>query len=170
MKRITYGLSALVLGLLLATALAPQTVKAQLTNLVRVENFTTLIGHVDGLEGLIGTTNTLLTSGTAASTPTQYAALSTTVQTIKGSAGTLDSFTCYNPNATAAWIQVFNISGTVTLGTSTALERYHVPGEQSFGAIAMSKGYDTAIKVAATTTATGSTAPTTGLVCNFGHR
>jgi hypothetical protein len=133
-------------------------------------NQTTMIGHVDGLEGLIGTTNSLLTSSTAASTATAYTSLTTTVQTLSAGAGILDSFTCYNPNTAAAWLQVFNISGTVTLGTSSAAERYHIPAEQSFGAIAMSKNYPTAIKVAVTTTATGSGAPNTGLVCNFGHR
>lgn len=98
-------------------------------------------------------------------------ALTNTVLTVKSSNGVLGSWHCYNPSNAAAFVQVFNVTGTVTLGTT-------VP-DLSFGMATLTNGgleftngvvFSNAIKVAATTTATGSTAPSAALVCNFGYK
>src|SRR4029077_11268609 len=61
-----------------------------------------------------------ITPGTAGGwTPSLNNGLSTTVATVKGSAGTLGGYYIYNPNSSVAYVQIFDISGTVTLGTST---------------------------------------------------
>jgi hypothetical protein len=102
-------------------------------------------------------------------TPVPVTALSNTVTTIQSSGPKkLDLYECYNPNGSAAYVQVFDISGTVTLGTSTAKNVFGIAANSRGGLAAMGLTYSNAIKVAATTTATGSTAPGTALVCNFG--
>jgi hypothetical protein len=102
-------------------------------------------------------------------TPISFAALSTTVQTVRGSAGGFESYQCYNPNSSVAYVQVFDISSTVTLGTSTPKWSIGIAATSSQGLSGLAMPFANAIKVAATTTATGSTAPTTALVCNFGY-
>jgi hypothetical protein len=94
------------------------------------------------------------------------------VTAIKASAGQLGKMLCYNPNATAAYVQIFNIaSGSVTLGTSVAVDTVPVPATSTAGFILPLPGenYATAISFAATTTATGSTAPGTALTCSYGY-
>jgi hypothetical protein len=75
---------------------------------------------------------------------------------------------CYNPNVAVAYVQVFDVSGTVTLGTtSPGGGSWAVPPTNN-GGFATDVGIDfaNAIKVAATTTATGPTAPGVPLDCN----
>jgi hypothetical protein len=102
-------------------------------------------------------------------TPSLVPALSTSVTTIRSSAGGFESYECYNPNSSVAYVQVFDISGTVTLGSSTPKQSIGIPATNRAGLSDLAMPYSNAIKVAATTTATGSTAPTTALVCNFGY-
>jgi hypothetical protein len=104
-------------------------------------------------------------------TPVLENGLSTTVQTVDSSAGSLGYYYCYNPNTTVAYIQIFDTSGTVTLGTTTPKLSIGIPGTAG-GNLEWANGvsFANAIKVAATTTATGSTAPSTAIDCNFGYR
>lgn len=99
-------------------------------------------------------------------------ALSTTVTSVKSSAGELGLMQCYNPNTSQVYIQVFNVaSGSVTLGTTTPLLSIPI-GPSATGGFAMPNpgmNFSTAISVAATTTATGSTAPSTATDCNAGY-
>ena len=104
----------------------------------------------------------------AADTPVLANALSTTVVTISSGAAELQSYFCHNPSAATAFVQMFDISGTVTLGTSTPKWSIGIPAGQSGNLSQMNLKFTNAIKVAATTTATGSSAPATALVCNFG--
>lgn len=94
-------------------------------------------------------------------------ALSTTVVTVKGSQGVIQYLQCYNPDAAVSYVQIFDTTGTVTLGTTAptlSLGFGATTGQNyTFGTWLHS-----GIKVAATTTPTGSTAPTTALVCNVG--
>lgn len=103
-------------------------------------------------------------------TPFLANALSTTVVTVKGSAGTLGSYYCTNPSVADTFIQIFDISGTVTLGTSTPKWSIRIPTLGAANLSMMGLTFANAIKVAATTTATGSSAPATAADCNFGSR
>lgn len=106
-----------------------------------------------------------------ASTPILANALSTSVTTVVGSAARLMSYYCSNPNTSKEYVQFFDISGAVTLGTSVPKWSIAVPPND--GAANLTRidlNFANAIKVAATTTATGSSAPATALDCNFGYR
>jgi hypothetical protein len=111
-------------------------------------------------------------SATGGWTPIAETALSTTVQTVKSSAGTLGAYYCYNPNSTVAYVQVFDTSGTVTLGTTVAKWTMGIPpgAAANLGIPMGGLNFASAIKVATTTTATGSTANSTALNCNFGFK
>lgn len=96
------------------------------------------------------------------------APLSTTQVNVKASAGQLGGYIIYNPNATVAYVQVFDANAAVTLGTTRP--NVVIPIPPTSGAnIEIGKGiaFATGIRVAATTTASGSTAPGTGLDCTF---
>lgn len=87
---------------------------------------------------------------------------------IKASAGQLGGYIIYNPNASVAYVQVFDANAAVTLGTTRPDVLIPIP--PSSGAnIEFGKGvaFASGIRVAATTTASGSTAPGTGLDCTF---
>ncbi len=104
-----------------------------------------------------GTGNALLTA-----TPVQIGATG---------AHSLYYWQCKNPNPSEVWIQVFDLaSGSVTLGTTTPKMAWPIPAagywEDPFPG-EMRPAFATAITVAAATTATGATAPATGLSCNF---
>lgn len=87
---------------------------------------------------------------------------------IKASAGQLGGYIIYNPNASVAYVQVFDANAAITLGTTRPDVLIPIP--PSSGAnIEFGKGvaFASGIRVAATTTASGSTAPGTGLDCTF---
>lgn len=95
----------------------------------------------------------------------KYAAQTTTKQAVKASAGTFGGFYYYNPNASVAYVQVFDVaSAGVTLGTTAPDMIFGVPAS-SGAVVEIGNGVNmaTAITLACTTTATGSTAPGTGL-------
>lgn len=79
-----------------------------------------------------------------------------------------------NPNVTDAYLQLFDLAvADVTLGTTTPKVSFLIPAGSggASGAYADDFGVDglhfqTAITYACTTTATGNTAPTTGLILN----
>ncbi len=105
-------------------------------------------------------------------TPILLNNLLTTVNAIKASAGQLGKLFCYNPNASVAYIQTWNLTtGAVTVGTTTPTNSYGIPATTSAGWIMPVTGdqYSTAISVAATTTAKGATPPTTGVDCNASY-
>lgn len=97
-------------------------------------------------------------------TPAIYAAQTTTVRTVKGSQGVLAMVMAYNPNATAAYVQVFDTAGAVTLGTTVPVDIIPVPPASNAGwSLGEGKQFAAGIKLACTTTALGSTAPAVGL-------
>lgn len=92
-----------------------------------------------------------------------------TAQELKGTPGNLYGFELQNPNGTDAWVQMFDAAtGSVTVGTTTPKLTFQVPttgiNEKVFTAPV---SFFTAMTYAATTTATGGTDPTTGLIVNF---
>jgi hypothetical protein len=92
-------------------------------------------------------------------------AQTTTKKAVKASAGTLGGYYAWNPNASAAYIQVFDLaSGSVTLGSTAPDLVFCIPPTSAANLeIANGVNMANAITLACTTTATGSTAPTTGL-------
>lgn len=99
-----------------------------------------------------------------------------TAQQLKGSAGNLYFLEVSNPNSTDAYIQLFDLAtGSVTVGTTTPKLSLLVPAGNGTNYGAMDKvftipiAFATAITYACTTTATGSTDPTVGLIINAGY-
>lgn len=106
-------------------------------------------------------------------TPKRLSALSTTVTAIKSSAaGSLGMLVCGNPNASIIFIQVFDVAtaGAVTLGTTVPDLSFQVDASSSIGFALPVNGmaFANGMQVAATTTATGSSAPGTAANCNAG--
>jgi hypothetical protein len=95
-----------------------------------------------------------------------FAAQTTTVRTVKADGGVLTGWMIYNPNSSAAYVQLFDVAGgaTVTLGTTVpdlvlglgATTTVHVLDGTGIS-------FQNGIKLACTTTATGSSAPSTGV-------
>lgn len=113
-------------------------------------------------------TVTVSPNSTLGWTPSLQNALSTTVKSIKASAGTLGSYYCWNPNAAVAYVQIFDAS-SVTLGTTVPKWSIGIPPTGAANLeMAVGLHFGTAIQVAATTTATGLTANASALDCNFG--
>lgn len=103
--------------------------------------------------------------------PSLKSALTATVVTVKSTNGVLGHLQCYNPSNAAAYVQVFDVSGAVTLGTTVPVLSFGLTTLTN-NSVEFTNGYlfANAIKVAATTTATGSSAPSAALTCNFGYK
>lgn len=110
-------------------------------------------------------------TGTGYSVSSQTAL--TTTATVSAAAGKFGGAMFLNVNSAPAYIQVFDTTGAVTLGTTTPTFVIPIPANSTAAngvgfvlplevGIAMANG----IKIAATTTATGSTTVSTGL-CGF---
>lgn len=104
--------------------------------------------------------------------PFRDASIDNSAQTCKAKAGRLYGYHIQNPNASDAWLQFYDVAaGSVTVGTTTPTVSLVVPGSgaiEAFFPIPIQFG--TAITYAATTTAAGGTAPTSGLVGNLFYR
>lgn len=112
----------------------------------------------------------LATAG-GASTLTM-ANLLTTANQIKSSAGQLLKVYCYNPNASVAYLQVFNLTpSSITAGTTKPVQFYGIPATNAAGFAMSPVGdqYSLAISALATTTASGGTPPSTGLDCSVSY-
>lgn len=92
--------------------------------------------------------------------------LSTTLQVAKSERSQLHGWTVHNPNAAEVWIQLFDrIPSDITLGTTAADYTIKIPelGSVHFTDETPLKRFNTQCVIAATTTETGSTAPTTAV-------
>lgn len=97
--------------------------------------------------------------------------LSTTPKTLKASPGMLAWLSCNNANNAAVFVQAFDVDGAtaVTLGTTVPSFTLALPvNTAAFSSFALPANFFRGLKVAATTTATGATAPTTAVDCSFG--
>lgn len=125
--------------------------------------------QISGTAAIYGTLNT--TGGWTAGP--NLTALTATVIQVKGAAGQLGMAYCYNPNTSVAFVQVFDAAtaGSVTLGSTTPKYALPIPAGSNGGYALALVGlqFASGIQVAATTTATGSTAPSTALVCNSAY-
>jgi hypothetical protein len=96
--------------------------------------------------------------------------LTNTLTAVKTSAGNLYGFDFVNTGNASAFVQLFDAAaGSVTLGTTPAKMAKWVPAggswEEKFGGEGKI-AFGTAITMAATTTASGNTAPGTGILAN----
>lgn len=101
--------------------------------------------------------------------PSLQAGLSTTVQTVVGSAADVEGYYCWNPNSSVAYVQLFDVSGSVTLGSTAPKWSIGIPPTSAANLAGLGLKFANAVKVASTTTATGSTANSTALDCNFAY-
>ncbi|MCO6456794.1 MAG: hypothetical protein J5I93_15960, partial [Pirellulaceae bacterium] len=131
------------------------------------------IGTIDTDTGNIATSVGVLNGG---ATPLFDADGDNTAQTIKGSAGVLYSLEVQNVNAVDCWIQLFDESGSITVGTTTPKASFLVPAGDGTKRGAMDKvftvplAFSNSIKYACTTTPTGNGDPSTGLVVNASYK
>lgn len=107
------------------------------------------------------------------STPYSNTALSNTKQTVKSSSGRLYGYHLFNPNTSSIFVQFFDaLAASVIVGTTTPTFVLTIPANATSPAtldtqLTVPISFGTGIVVAATTTATGSTAPTTPLNCSL---
>lgn len=106
---------------------------------------------------------------TLASSP--QVGLSTTVKQIKATNGIVSIVHCWNPNSTPIYVQLFNaVPANVTLGTTPSVAFVPIAatstGGWSISPLSLG-GFSTAISVAATTTASGSGAPSVAPDCDI---
>lgn len=104
--------------------------------------------------------------------PVAAVELSTTVTSIRAVAGTLLTVECNNPNVLVTYVQMFDLATTVTLGTTVATRVVTLAPSTGTGIFApvppgLSMPLANGLQVAATTTASGSTAPVYGVHCTF---
>lgn len=106
---------------------------------------------------------------TTGSTPYSNTALSNTKQTVKASSGRLYGYHLYNPNTSSVFVQFFDaLAASVTVGTTTPTFVLTIPANATSPAsldmqLTVPISFTIGIVIAATTTATGSTAPATAL-------
>ncbi len=106
-------------------------------------------------------------------TPLILNALTATKTAVKTTPGVMGIMYCYNPNTSVAYIQIYNaLLANVTVGSTTPTWSIAV-APSSIGGFGFGGGsglyFSTAMSVAATTTATGSSAPSTAVDCNVGY-
>lgn len=151
-----------------AGTFAVQAAQSGTWNVGTVSTITNVV-HVDDNSG------SLTVDGSVTATPPTWSqwsdrgdnsntAITNTVVTVKGSAGTFGGYFIYNANSSVAYLQVFDVSGSVTLGTTRPDLVFALPaGAAANLEIANGVAFANAIKIAATTTASGSSAPSTAL-------
>lgn len=92
-------------------------------------------------------------------------------QAVKTTNGRLHQYHIGNPNSVPVFVHLYNaLIANVTVGTTAPLATYMVAANSALdGFWPNSLPYSTAITVAVTTTAAGATAPSTGVLVNFGY-
>jgi hypothetical protein len=103
--------------------------------------------------------------GNFGSAGSPQAALTNTAVTIKAKPGSLDSVVCYNPNASIEYIQVYDTTSAVVVGTTP--NKFFVPVGSGSTQSLLNANMITGIKAAATSTPNGAGAPASPLVCTF---
>ena len=113
----------------------------------------------------------LTTSALALRSSVATSALTNTVVAVNPGYTNFSYMQCYNPAAAASYVQVFNATpANVTLGTTAPaiIIPMGTLATASFAFADQGLTLPVAMSVAATTTATGSTAPATAITCTFG--
>ena len=107
-----------------------------------------------------------------ANTPTMVSGVGSGVLTVKGTSCILDSYYIYNPNSSVTYLQLFDAATatTVSLGSTVPKHSIGIPATSAANLAEVALQFLNGLKIAATTTAGGSTGPTTGIDCNFGYK
>lgn len=115
---------------------------------------------VQDVPAISGGLSTFMASGSDGSS-----ILVATAQAVKASAGQLYGYYVSNPEASKTYLHFYNTAqGSVTVGTTNPLFSLEIPaGSAANVSLPQGVAFGTAITVAATTTAGGNTAPSTGL-------
>lgn len=121
-----------------------------------------------GQSVIISALGSLTVQGTGG-TPYTFGSLKTTVQTVYGVGNTrIKGYYIFNPDSSTTYLQMFNTTSSVTLGTTVPTLSIAIPAGQAANLVDMAGiVFATGLKIAATTTRTGNTAPTTGLDVNI---
>lgn len=117
--------------------------------------------------GANGAQWTTLTPSTVGGLSMYSGSVTNSPTSIKGSAGQLYGWYIYNPNATVAYVQIFD-SGSISLGTTVPVLSLGIPpgaGANVFSDTGFP--FTNNIAYAVTTTRTGSTAPSSSVDTNF---
>lgn len=93
-------------------------------------------------------------------------ALTNTATSVKGGPGLTQALLCNNPNGSVVFVQIFDVVGTVTVGTTPPKLSIPLPASTTTLVGGLNVNMFNAIQVAATTAITGGTAPATALPCN----
>lgn len=101
--------------------------------------------------------------------------LTNVAQVAKASPGSLLYASCFNPNATTVYVQFFDSVGAVVVGTTVPTFSWAIPPTSASGQLpppnpARSYFASAGMQAAAATSATGGTAPSSNLNCDFSHR
>jgi hypothetical protein len=100
--------------------------------------------------------------------------LTNSITTIKGSKAPLIYYSCYNPNGSDVFVQVFDKanSAAVTLGMTVANRVLTAPALSDTGPQQLMPPFaaKNGLQIAATTTSNGSTAPSSPINCEFAYR
>lgn len=141
---------------------------------------TTIAGAVSGSEMQVDIVSSALPSGAATEatlvkntdfTMFRDPALSNTAVAVKAAAGTLAGVHIYNPNSSSSFVQFYNVAqGSVTVGTTTPNYTLFIPAQGGVDGGILPIAFSTAITIAATTTITGGTAPSTALLVNLQYK
>lgn len=101
---------------------------------------------------------------------TASANVTATVVSVKNSAGVWQDYEIGSQNASACYLQIFDLAtGSVTLGTTAPLKSILIPANGGANVARLGWTFAAAISVAATTTRAGSSACATGLDVNVGY-
>lgn len=133
--------------------------------------WTTTPSGTQAVSGTVTSNAPALTSSSTTMSSYRNAALLATPVQVKSGAGRIHQYHFGNPNTSVVFLHIYNsLAANVTVGTTTPLATYMIAANAALdGFWPNSLNYSTGITLAATTTATGSTAPATGLLTNIGY-
>lgn len=119
----------------------------------------------------VNSTPALSAGSTQVISMSRQASVLATGISIKSSAGRVHYFDVYNPNAGVVFLHFYNTaSASVVAGTTTPVWSVPIlPNSQRSDWLPNSFSFGTAISITATTTATGGTAPATGIFAGIGY-
>lgn len=165
--------SATITGFVSVSNTVTVTGFVSVSNAVTVTGLVTLSGAVNASQGAASATGwpVYLGGASAASGYQQFSAsLSNTVQNVKASSGNIYGYHFYNPNTLDAYVQIFKVTAaSVTLSSTVASRTLWVPAGGAVDAQAGPLAFASGIAVAATVSASGSTANSSALLANVDY-
>lgn len=98
--------------------------------------------------------------------------LSNTIQTAFASSGPVLGYNCFNSNVYTVYVQLFDATSGVVVGTTVPVRTIPVAAGSPTGLQAPSPPFavNNGLQVAATTASGGSTAPASAISCEFYYR